>query len=57
MVVFLILLLKITAQGGGIRSVIAQGSLVPVSEVYDVFSNRDLLLTSQGQPKAKEKGL
>lgn len=34
-------------QGGEFRSIPVQGSLGPVSEVYGVFSNRDLFSTSR----------
>ena len=33
---------------GGLKSVLAQGSLGPVSEVHGVFSNRDLASMSRG---------
>ena len=44
--------LKSSPQGGGFQAKSSWDPLSPVSEVHDVFSNRDLLSTSGRQPRA-----
>lgn len=44
--------MKARPQGGDVQVSLPQGPLSPVSEVHDVFSNRDSSSTSGEQPRA-----